>query len=212
MIADFVAAYLAILVVPGPNLFAISSIAALQGFRAALPFCAGASLGAGGLCAAMAGVADAAAVPGADSAMRLMAAVLLGCTAVSVARKKAPASAGDAPSHGSARTATTFGSGLLTAATNPVTATFFAAQFLGPLQPARGTANDMVAVACVAGTALAFFLYAASLMARPVVHRAALAWYRPIRLAAAALLLAMAVNMARTSLAALTAGSITVLG
>jgi len=49
----FLVAYLAVLVMPGPNMLAIGGIAALRGFRAAIPFCFGIAAGAGTLAASL---------------------------------------------------------------------------------------------------------------------------------------------------------------
>ena len=97
-----------------------------------------------------------------------------------------------------ARTAE-FGAAFCTAATNPLTAAFFAAQFLGPLS-AGGSLRVMVPVS-VATAALAFFLAVAGLFARPAFRGAALAWHRPIRLTAAIALVLMAVSVATPVLA-----------
>jgi hypothetical protein len=53
-VRDFLLAYLAILVTPGPNLLVIAGVAALRGLRGALPICLGIALGAGTLNAALA--------------------------------------------------------------------------------------------------------------------------------------------------------------
>ena len=46
LLMKFALGYFAILATPGPNMFTIGTMAALRGFRAALPFCLGVALGA----------------------------------------------------------------------------------------------------------------------------------------------------------------------
>jgi threonine/homoserine/homoserine lactone efflux protein len=45
-VAGFAAGYAAVLATPGPNVVAIGGLAALRGFRATLPLCAGIGTGA----------------------------------------------------------------------------------------------------------------------------------------------------------------------
>lgn len=47
LLMKFALGYFAILATPGPNMFTIGTMAALRGFRGALPFCLGVALGAG---------------------------------------------------------------------------------------------------------------------------------------------------------------------
>jgi threonine/homoserine/homoserine lactone efflux protein len=90
-----------------------------------------------------------------------------------------------------------FGAGFCTAATNPLTASFFAAQFVGPLAPFK----DALAIipALVVLVALCHFCCVAALLARPAVQRHALAWHRPIRLFAALILTLMAAGSFATA-------------
>lgn len=53
-LAGFALGYLALIASPGPNMFAIGSIAALRGFRGVLPLCVGIAAGAGALALALA--------------------------------------------------------------------------------------------------------------------------------------------------------------
>jgi threonine/homoserine/homoserine lactone efflux protein len=84
-----------------------------------------------------------------------------------------------------------FCAGFCTAATNPLTLAFFAAQSAaaGPLGAAT--------LGGVAAMALGFYLGMAALMANGAARRAALRWQRPIRLASAAALLVSAGAMLR---------------
>ena len=174
-LADFLLAYLLVLATPGPNMLLVGAAAALRGARGALPLCLGVSLGAGALCAA-----------------------LLLWVAVSVARRPPI----DSRRLARGGRAAGFAAGFCAAATNPVSAAFFAAQFLGPLGAAvvdGGTTAALVPLAAAAAV-LAFMLGVAMLLARPACRRAALEWQRPVRLAAAVALAFMALSSAAAAL------------
>ena len=189
---DFLLGYLVVLATPGPNLLVIGGVAALRGMRGALPLCLGVALGAGALSAAIAATIGAGSGGAAwNAGCRLLGAGLLLWVAWTVARSRPPDPA--ALRDRAARTAE-FGAAFCTAATNPLTAAFFAAQFLGPLS-AGGSLRVMVPVS-VATAALTFFLAVAVLFARPAFRGAALAWHRPIRMTAAVALVLMAVSIA----------------
>lgn len=192
-LAEFVGGYLVILATPGPNLLAIGGMAALRGLRGALPLCLGVALGAGALGATLLVAVTIAPEDGWDRAGHLVGAVLLGWLAVSVARQQPPEE--NAPVRAKADGMAAFGAGFFTALTNPLTAAFFAAQFLGPLRDDEATIA-VVPIAAVS-TALVFFLGVSSLLARPRFRAAALAWHRPIRLAAAVMLALMAISAIR---------------
>jgi threonine/homoserine/homoserine lactone efflux protein len=190
---DFLLAYLALLVTPGPNLLVIAGFAALRGLRGALPICLGIALGAGTLSAALAAVlGNAPAAAGWAKAGRVAAAALLLLVALAVARSRRP-DAGRAPRRAQGAE---FGAGFCTALTNPMTAAFFAAQILGPLALSEGLL-PMLPLA-VTATALAVSLVLATLLAYPACQRMALDWHRPIRLATAAVLVAMAGSILAT--------------
>jgi threonine/homoserine/homoserine lactone efflux protein len=87
-----------------------------------------------------------------------------------------------------------FLAGYGTAVSNPVTATFLAAQFLGPLGRSAGGLGIVLPMAALA-TALAWWLGVALLMVRPPVQEFVRARHRPIRVAASAALAAMALPM-----------------
>lgn len=189
---DFLLGYLVVLATPGPNLLVIGGVAALRGMRGALPLCLGVALGAGVLSAAIAATIGAGSGSTAwNAGCRLLGAGLLLWVAWSVARSRPPDPA--ALRDRAARTAE-FGAAFCTAATNPLTAAFFAAQFLGPLS-AGGSLRVMVPLS-VATAALAYFLAVAVLFAHPAFRGAVLAWHRPIRLIAAVALVLMAVSIA----------------
>ena len=175
-LADFLLAYLLVLATPGPNMLLVGAAAALRGASGAFPLCLGVSLGAGALCTA-----------------------LLLWVAVSVARRP-PIEAGRLG--GGGRAAAGFAAGFCTAASNPVSAAFFAAQFLGPLGAAgagEGSAAVLAPLA-VAAVVLVYMLGVAMLLTRPACRRVALEWQRPVRLAAAVALAFMALSSAATAL------------
>ena len=123
-----------------------------------------------------------------EGAGRLLGAALLLWVAVSVARLRPT---GDVRRLGGR--AADFAAGFCTAATNPISAAFFGAQFLGPL---GDNAAMALAPLSVAAAVLFFMVGIAVLLARPTCRRAALEWQRPIRLAAAVALALMALTMA----------------
>ncbi len=190
-VRDFLLAYLAILVTPGPNLLVIAGVAALRGLRGALPICLGIALGAGTLNAALAATLLTAPVAMADrnGLGRMAAATLLLVVAFAIGRTRPPGAGRAVRCAQGAE----FGAGFCTALTNPITAAFFAAQLLGPLALADGLIP--VLPLAVAATALAVSLGLATLLARPACQRFALAWQRPIRLVSAAMLVAMATSI-----------------
>ncbi|WP_159351415.1 LysE family translocator [Roseomonas harenae] len=199
LLASFVAGYVVVLATPGPNILAVGGIAALHGLRGAVPLCAGAALGAGCLGAtALFAAGMASAIPSFEGISRLAGGLLLGYVAIAIARQPAPREIKQGESAGRAIDGiAAFGAGFCTAATNPLTGSFFAAQFLGPLGPEHAGRAGAWAIACVIVVALLFFLGVASLLSQPSVRRAALIWHRPMRLGAAALLAFMAVNVLR---------------
>ncbi|SDC40095.1 LysE family translocator [Belnapia rosea] len=195
-VRDFLLAYLAILVTPGPNLLVVAGVAALRGLRGALPLCLGIALGAGTLNAAMGATLGAAPLtPDWSLAGRLLSAAMLLWVAFSIARAQPP----DAVRAAHRAQGAEFGAGFCTAVTNPITAAFFAAQFLGPLS--QGGDLRLLAPLAVAATALAVSLGCAALLAQPACQRAALAWHRPIRLIAAITLVLMATSILVSSFA-----------
>lgn len=132
------------------------------------------------------------------AAGRLLGAALLLWVAVSVARRPPI----EARRLGRGGRVAGFAAGFCTAATNPVSAAFFAAQFLGPLGAAgagEGSAAVLAPLA-VATVVLAFMLGVAALLARPACRRVALEWQRPVRLAAAVALASMALSSAAAAL------------
>jgi threonine/homoserine/homoserine lactone efflux protein len=107
--------------------------------------------------------------------------------------------AGSAAGSGGARplglAMASFGAGFSIAATNPVTAAFCLAQYLGPL--AVDPQARALAPLALTLLALGFSLMVAVLLANPAARRLALAWHRSLRVAAALALSLMAFGILR---------------
>jgi threonine/homoserine/homoserine lactone efflux protein len=190
-LGDFLLGYLVVLATPGPNLLVIGGVASLRGLRGALPLCLGVALGASALSAAVAATIGAAVGNTSwNGACRLVGACLLLWVAFSIARSRPPDPAG---LQQRAARGVEFGAAFCTAATNPLTGAFFAAQFLGPISTSQGM--HLLVPLAVASMALGFFLLVASLFARPSFRGAALVWHQPIRFAAAIALMLMAASI-----------------
>ncbi len=188
----FVVGYAAVLAAPGPNLFAIGTIAAWRGLRAALPLCAGIAVGATmlavGICTAV-GLGNS---PLIEKFGRLAAvALLLYVGARILLRQPPPSEPGKGAALGpSAKDAIAlFVAGVSTAATNPITAAFFASQFLGAVSD---PAPRIVALALVPLQSLLFSLTLGLALSQPAARRIVTDWNRPIRFFAAAILTATA--------------------
>ena len=182
--AEFLFAYAAVLASPGPNVFLVAGCAAVRGYRGALPLCLSIALRTGTLSAAALLAASAVSDWGAwAGALRLASVVLLVAVAVTVIRLPRP---GAAPGE---RQGTTVAAGFCTAATNPVSAAFFTAQFLGPF---GASASAVLAPPCVAALVLAYMAGVAGLLAHSSTRRLALAWHGPIKTVAALALVATA--------------------
>ena len=192
--------YATLLATPGPNMLAVGGIAAAGGFARALPLCLGivagvASLaGAAGLLAAAGSAVAACAHGGGGDAWRVLGAALLAWVAFAQARSRTDGDQEAVAGRGGA-----FCAGFCTAATNPLTMAFFAAQSAaGPLGGAAGGwAPAAAALLGVAAMALGFYLGMAALMANPAARRAALRWGRAVRPASAAALMLSAAAVLR---------------
>jgi len=201
-LAGFIVGYAAILITPGPNVLSIGAIAALRGLRATVPLCLGIALGAFVLAAAIC----AAVSLGQDSPIvaqlsRTAASALLLYVAAQLLFRQPPKASGKQSLDLSARDAiATFLAGFATAATNPMTAAFFASQFLGALPD---QATRIVALGLVPCLAMSFGVTLGFALSRPFAQRAATVWHRPIRFVAAAVLattaLIVAVPLLRSS-------------
>jgi threonine/homoserine/homoserine lactone efflux protein len=188
-LADFLAAYVVILATPGPNMLLVGGAAATSGIVGALPLCVGVSLGAGALCGALLVIVRwMPEIPQWEGAYRVLGGALLLWVAVSVLRQQMPGSVAHYPRRGA-----TLIVGFCTAATNPVTAAFFTAQFLGPLSASPAAP---MAPGAIGAVAMSFMVVVAVLLARPACRALALAWHRPIRITAALILMLMAFSTA----------------
>jgi len=197
-LASFLAGYAVILATPGPNMLVVGGVAALRGLRGAMPLCLGIAVGAGALCAVvLLTVGATSSVPGWENVGRLLGGVLLIYVAFNIARSSPP---GEAASSRPAGRRAAFGAGFCTAATNPLTGAFFAAQFFS----AFGTTTNLVLRAATVGgvvlLALGFFVGVAMLFAHPVAQHVARVWHRPIKWCATAGLALMAASMLRGNL------------
>jgi threonine/homoserine/homoserine lactone efflux protein len=188
-LADFLAAYAVILATPGPNMLLVGGAAATSGIVGALPLCLGVSLGAGALCGALlVTVRWMPEIPHWEEAYRMLGGALLLWVAVSVLRQRMPRSDGHYPRRGA-----TLATGFCTAATNPISAAFFAAQFLGPLSVSPAA---LLAPGAIATVVMSFMLVVGVVLARPTCRALALTWHRPIRITAALILMLMAFSTA----------------
>jgi threonine/homoserine/homoserine lactone efflux protein len=193
--------YLLILAVPGPNMLAVGCLAALRGLRGTLPMIAGTALGTTTLALALlllllgdAGRRAAELAP----VGRGVAAMMLLCLAAVL--HPPPGALGAAPALAARRRIDRHGiaaflAGFWTAASNPITAAYFAAKFLGLAAGARPAAAGTLLLPGVAVLAFAYWLAVAALLARPSVQRRLRAHHRALRLVAAAALAAMAAPM-----------------
>jgi len=195
LLGHFALGYLAVLAAPGPNVMAIGMLATLRGLRGVLPFVVGIATGAGalafGLLVAFGTVAEGVAV---ERVARAFGGAVLLLVALRVMRTPRPAMpdvlSGNAASLRDGLLSVL--AGFCTAATNPITGAYFAAQFLGPLRDADVA---LLAVPLVTTQALAFNMVVASVFAQPGARRFALARHRMICTGAALALLLLALGM-----------------
>lgn len=191
-IFDYFAVYVLVLVTPGPNLALMGGVAALRGFRGALPMAVG--LCTGVACLGLVVYLLAAQLPDAwtwSMSGRIAAAFILVWVAFRVAMTRAPF--GGQSSMEVSRPADFF-AGFITALTNPVTGAFFLAQCLGPI----GQMEPPTVIIAIAITALVAFTYSATiawLMSHSVIQRRLQKAFVPIKRILAASILVMAAIM-----------------
>jgi threonine/homoserine/homoserine lactone efflux protein len=182
-VLSFAVGYIAILAVPGPNMLAIGGLAALRGLSAALPVSLG--IAAGATLLALSIYVAGLAVPAGQwrCGMHLISAVLLlgvaghiACAPVSETRAVASMSV----------TVAGFSLGFCTAASNPITAAYFAAEFAGPLSEAPSAAAG--AILTIPILAVAVSITVAGLLTQPRIRCAIRDRHRQVRRAASALL------------------------
>jgi len=190
----FLFGYLLVLLAPGPNMIAIGCLAATEGLRGALPMLFGIQFGAVSLAAAVMTASD---VLGADTGsptLRLLAGLLLLGLACSIARKRTgpDTTATAAPRRAEGEGLQRFLAGYCTAASNPLTATFFAASLVALRQ--SGGAAPVSVLIVLGGIAV---------MARPALRRRVLAREAAIRMVASCFITVMAVPTLWTAARAL---------
>lgn len=177
ILAAYFAGYLLIMASPGPNMLMTGSLAAMNGFRAVLPLAIGLGLGIslqGSAIYALAGL-----FPESGSLEAVgygVAACLLAALGLRIASSDLPADGCASPIRGTRALLVT---GLTTAAANPLTGTYFAAEFLGPLNDLPG---PLIGLA-LALTALLSVLEAtivAALLSQSAVRRRVLTVFRPL--------------------------------
>lgn len=189
----FAVGYIVCLLIPGPNMIMTGGLAALRGVAGVVPFAGGLAVGVlmlGGTLWALAGLVPA--HPEWDVAGRVAGAVLLVVVAAQLAFAAPPRASHAARIRGGAE----FTAGIATAVTNPVTAAFFAAQFLGPLGDVPfATIAPLLAGAAVA--ALGYALIVGRIFAVKAVRERVAARFGLARRALALVFLGMAVLMVR---------------
>ena len=197
LLARFALGYLAVIAAPGPNMLAIATLAALRGFRGVLPLCAGLAAGAGVLAAslllALGTLSDTARL---EEPGRVIGGALLLLIALRIARTPPPRL--DAVTERRGAGVEAFGVGFCTAACNPITAAYFAAQFLGPL--AEAGVQDAVLL-MVPAQVLICGLAVAAVFAQPGARRAAATHHRAVCLVSGLLLAVLAAVLVAPALA-----------
>ncbi len=181
LLLKFALGYFAILATPGPNMLTIGTMAALRGFRGALPFCLGVGLGAGLVAGATSLLLEAfAGSHKLEMVGRVLAGTLLMVLAFRIICARAPRVSDQTlfsqprmPHHWCVG----LGTGFLIALTNPVTAAYCFAQFIGPLAQ---TGAAPWAILVVATQALLFGLLTAALFAHPFMRNLAFTYHRPV--------------------------------
>ena len=198
VVGKFLLAYLAVLIMPGPNMLAVSGMAALRGFRAVIPFCLGIAVGAGALAVSLHSAAVA--LPTNDvwqMTARIAGALLLLVLAGRVVALKLPVDRArarrDTPSLSSHLVG--FSAGFCTAITNPITAAYFAAEFVGPLSKVSDMLPVAIMLAAIPTLALVSGLVTAMVLAHPLARRVALVWHRSVCVTVAVALVLLATSI-----------------
>lgn len=190
----FLAAYLLIVVTPGPIALATGSLASLQGFGRTVPLLLGIGAGTAFLAAAMGlgavHLAGSFPVP----VVKIVGAVVLALVALRIARAAPPshAAAGQSPRF----QAGLFLGGFLLTVLSPQSASFFAVSFIGLTLPIRhlDEALSVAVVAAIIGAG--WYGLVALTLSRQAIRAAVLRRHRAICRAAAAVLALMALSSA----------------
>ena len=196
LLLKFALGYFAILATPGPNMFTIGTMAALRGFRGALPFCLGVALGAGVVAATTSLLLDAfAGSENLEMGGRIVASILLIALAyriICAPPKSLPKPMKSAETQMRNKCSAGLGSGFCIAVTNPVTAAYCLAQFISPL--AQNNAAPW-AIAIVGLQALFFGLLTALLFAQPYMRQMASIYHRQVCAVSGLILLSLGLIM-----------------
>jgi threonine/homoserine/homoserine lactone efflux protein len=196
LLLKFALGYFAILATPGPNMFTIGTMAALRGFRGAVPFCLGVALGAGVVAATTSLLLDAfAGSENLEMGGRIVASILLIALAYRIICAPAqclPKIMKSAEAQIRIKWGAGLGSGFCIAVTNPVTAAYCLAQFMGPL--AQNNAAQW-AIPIVGLQALLFGLLTALLFAQPYMRQMASIYRRQVCAVSGLILLSLGLIM-----------------
>jgi threonine/homoserine/homoserine lactone efflux protein len=196
LLMNFALGYFAILATPGPNMFTIGTMAALRGFRGALPFCLGVALGAGVVAATTSLLLDAfGGSENLEMGGRIVASILLIALAYRIICAPAqclPNTVESAEAQIRIKWGAGLGSGFCIAVTNPVTAAYCLAQFMGPL--AQNNAAQW-AIPIVGLQALLFGLLTALLFAQPYMRQMASIYHRQVCAVSGLILLTLGLIM-----------------
>ena len=166
-LCQFAMGYAVILAVPGPNVLTLGALAALRGMRSAVPVCLGMATGASLLAGSIAmanGIAPHSSLTHLVQALGAAAVVFIAYRLMTRGpRPSTPPSAAPLP-------LAEFSMGFCTAATNPITAGYFAVQFAGPM--AEGPGSMLVAAIAVSVMSFAVMLGLCGPSRAPVGARA----------------------------------------
>jgi threonine/homoserine/homoserine lactone efflux protein len=138
----FWAGYLLILAVPGPNMVLVGTLAAVKGLRGVLPLVSGLGVGASALATVVYTTAGSVeGYPALAAAGRWSSGIMLTWIAWRIAWPRNPA---DKPRWVRRLTVGEFGAGFITAATNPISATYFLATAL--TQGSQSSTGEIIAI------------------------------------------------------------------
>ncbi|MER9232027.1 LysE family transporter [Mesorhizobium sp. M0622] len=189
----FEAAYMVIMITPGPIGLATGSLASLHGFGRTIPLVAGIGAGTAVLAALVAfgavHLSGSLSVP----AVKIAGAAVLGWVALRIART-APPTAGEEP-----RQAGLFAGGFLISILSPETATFFAVAFMGLMLPLRNSGEMLTVAVIVAIIDIGWYGLLAVALSRPLVRAAAMRHHRLICRAAGVVLAMLALVSAASA-------------
>ncbi|MGF7160301.1 threonine/homoserine/homoserine lactone efflux protein [Rhodoligotrophos appendicifer] len=196
--AQIVAAYLIILIVPGPIMIAIGCLASLHGFRAALPFIIGISLGTVSLAVSVALFTTHAAAWVPAYMLYFLATAALLWTAVRLLRSAAPGDLAEC-SEGSPRAL--LSAGMVISISDPLTIAFMSAAFVGPYAGHGTDGTSILVFALLFGIPEILWHVTAALgLSRPSIRRVAVRAHAALKATAAGILSLAAVSCAARGL------------